>query len=240
MSQIKALGYVRVSTEEQSREGVSLDAQREKIKAYCSLHDAELLTIEEDAGISGKAMGNRSGLQSCLNRLRAGEANALVILKLDRLSRSTKDVLELSDLFQKQGWALHSISEKLDTSSAAGRFVLTILAALAQMEREQIGERTSLALRHKMAQGEHIGAVPLGFEAVESEKGRVLLPLGAELEIVRRIESLREEGKTLRDIAAVLNAESVPTKRGGRWHQSTVRSIILSVIPRLQNAAFTF
>lgn len=234
MKKIKAAGYGRVSLEEQAREGVSLDAQRAKIEAYCMLHDIELVSYHEDAGISGKAMDNREALQACLAELREGKANALIVLKLDRLSRSTKDVLELSDLFQREGWALHSISEKLDTSSAAGRFVLTILAALAQMEREQIGERTSMALQFKKSRGERLGTTPFGFKTVCVDGKNQLQPIEEEQRIVRKIASLRAEGLTLREIAGNLNTGLVPTKRGGCWHQSTVRSVLTAVLPRVQ------
>jgi len=234
---IKALGYVRVSTEEQSREGVSLGAQRDKIKAYCSLHDAELLAIEEDAGISGKALGNRSGLQSCLNQLRAGEANALVVLKLDRLSRSTRDVLDISDLFRREVWALHSVSEKLDTSSASGRFVLSVLASLSQMEREVIGERTSMALQFKKSRGERLGTTPFGFRTECIDGENQLLPVDQEQGIIHRMARLRSSGATLQSIADTLNADGIPTKRSGRWHAGSVSYILKNVLPRLENAA---
>lgn len=233
MERIRAIGYRRVSTEEQSREGLSMDAQTDKIRAYCSLHDMDLVCIEEDAGLSGKTISKRPGLKSCLEQLQQGTASALVTLKLDRLSRSTRDVLELSDLFEREEWSLHSICERLDTSTASGRFVLTILAALAQMEREQIGERTSLALQLKKRRGERLGTTPLGFETVETEAGRVLVPVEAEQETARRIAAMRHEGMTLRAIAATLNAEAVATKRGARWHNSTVRSVLLTVVPRV-------
>lgn len=234
---IRAACYGRVSMEEQVREGVSLDAQRAKIEAYCMLHDIELVSYHEDAGISGKAMDNREALQACLGELREGKANALIVLKLDRLSRSTKDVLELSDLFQREGWALHSISEKLDTSSAAGRFVLTILAALAQMEREQIGERTSMALQFKKSRGERLGTTPFGFETVCIDGQNQLLPVEEEQEVIRRMGQLRSSGATLQSIADTLNEEGVATKRSGRWHPGSVNYVLKNVLPRLENAA---
>ena len=153
MTETRAIGYVRVSTTEQAVEEISLDAQRAKIRTYCELNDLDLIDIAEDAGISGKSIRGRPGISAVLERLKAGEAEVLITFKLDRLSRSTKDVLQLVDHVGKEGWELHSIMEKLDTSSAAGRFVLTILAALAQMEREQIGERTSMALQYKKLSG---------------------------------------------------------------------------------------
>ncbi len=228
-SQKPAVGYVRVSTEEQSREGVSLDAQRARIAAYCLANDLDLIEVIEDAGISGKSMKNRPGLEAALDRLENGKAEALVVLKLDRLSRSTRDVLDLTDRIQKHGWELHSMSEKLDTGSAAGRFVLTILAALAEMEREQISERTRFALDHKRSKGERLGTTPYGFETTED--GR-MIPIRAEQEALGYIAELRREGMPYATIAEHLNAEGIPTKRGKRWYASTVASLIKKVIPR--------
>ncbi len=109
------LGYARVSTADQAEHGVSLAAQRHRIAAYCEAHGLTLAGIEEDAGISAKATRNRPGLQRALSALKARETNGLVAVKLDRLSRTTRDVLDLVALSERQGWALHSIDEKLDT-----------------------------------------------------------------------------------------------------------------------------
>jgi DNA invertase Pin-like site-specific DNA recombinase len=144
----RILGYCRCSTTEQATEGLSLDVQKSKITAYCSLNDLLLVDIVQDAGISGKSL-SRPGIQQVLLRLQNDEADALVVLKLDRLSRSTRDVLQLVERIEESRWELHSISERLDTSTASGRFTITILSALAQMEREMIGERTSQDLQHK-------------------------------------------------------------------------------------------
>ena len=130
MSNRAVAGYIRVSTEEQAKEGVSLAAQKRKIKAYCDLNDLHLLTIIQDA-VSGKTLSKRQGLQEVLGLLEQGQISGLVVLKLDRLSRSTRDILDLTDRIEKNGWELHSIMEKLDTSSAQGRFTLTLLASLA-------------------------------------------------------------------------------------------------------------
>lgn len=229
----RTLGYIRVSSEEQAREGVSLAAQCHRIRAYCECNDLDLIEIIEDAGISGKNIHKRPGIQRVLAALEAHEAEAVVVLKLDRLSRSTRDVLELTELFEKRGWQLHSISEKLDTSSAAGRFVLTILAALAQMEREQVGERTRVALSYKKQQGERLGTTPLGYETVEDGNGnKELKPLAEEQRILKMIAGLREQGRTYDDIAQILNEACIPAKRGGRWYRGTVYYLVQNIIPK--------
>lgn len=220
----KAIGYVRVSTDEQATEGYSLAAQRAKLEAYASLHDLELVDVAADEGLSGKRADNRPGLQRALGMLRRGEAHALVVLKLDRLSRSTRDVLDFVEGSDREGWAVHSISEKLDTSSAAGRFVVTILAALAQMEREQIGERTSAAMSHMKRQGLRVGSIPFGFDLAAD--GRTLVPNAREQEIIAEARRLLASGWSRRRIAAELNRRAVPTKGATHWTHVQVGRIL--------------
>ncbi len=162
---MKTVSYIRVSTEEQSQRGVSLAAQREKIAAYANLYGLELVATIEDAGISGKSL-DRPGLQKALAMLRRREADALVVMKLDRLTRSVRDLGALiEDHFDKRV-ALLSVGEQIDTRSAAGRLVLNILGSVAQWEREAIGERTATALRFKRDRREAYNHAPLGFDRV--------------------------------------------------------------------------
>jgi DNA invertase Pin-like site-specific DNA recombinase len=224
MSTPKAIGYVRVSTEEQAAEGLSLAAQRAKLAAYAQLHDMGLAAVLADEGLSGKRADNRPGLQEALRMLRAGEAHALVVLKLDRLSRSTRDVLDLVDDSDREGWSLHSISEKLDTSSAAGRFVVTILAALAQMEREQIGERTAATMAHMRAQGLRVGAIPFGYDLAAD--GRTLVANTTEQTIIREVRALLAQGLSRRRVAERLNARGLRTKQGRPWTHVQVGRIL--------------
>lgn len=217
----KAIGYIRVSTADQANEGISLEAQAAKIRAYCELNDLELLTIFEDAGKTGKNMG-RAGIQEALAMLQSGQANALVVYKLDRLSRKTSDTLEAIEAIETAGAAFHSITEKVDTKSALGKFFLTITAAFAQMERDVISERTKEALSYKKSQGQHLGAVPFGYRL----NGQALEQAEQEAAIIARIVTLRESGQTLQQIADVLNAEGQATKRGGRWYPTTIKNIL--------------
>src|SRR5262245_23891727 len=121
---MKALGYLRVSTEDQAAEGMSLPAQRARVAAYAIAHGLDLVEVLSDEGISGKRTDNRPGLQEALRRLRKRETGALIVVKLDRLSRSTRDVLDVVEQSGREGWSLHSIGEHLDTASAMGRFVV--------------------------------------------------------------------------------------------------------------------
>lgn len=227
--QCRALGYMRVSTSEQASDGVSLAVQRSKIAAYCELNDLPLIDVIEDAGISGKSLA-RPGIQEVIKRMRDGEANALVILKLDRLSRSTRDVLHLVETIEQNDWMLHSISERLDTSSASGRFTITILSALAQMEREQVSERTSQALQFKKANNEVLGGTPYGYTNHWDASGkRVLNPVEDEQAVLVRVNRMRLSGTSYWAIAEQLNNEGVKTKRGGKWYPSTVQAIVQRV-----------
>ena len=117
----RLIGYCRVSTTDQADNGVSLEEQETRIRRYAETHGLTIVRVEVDAGASGKHMG-RDALQRALTALRDGQADGLVAIKLDRLSRSVRDVLDLVDRSDREGWSLHSIGERLDTSSAIGRF----------------------------------------------------------------------------------------------------------------------
>lgn len=216
----KAIGYIRVSTQDQANEGASLDAQRAKIAAWCAVNDYELIGIYEDAGISGASMNGRDGLQAALAA--TGKGMAMVAYSISRLARSTRDMLDIADRLERRGADLVSLTEKIDTTSAAGRMVFRMLAVLSEFERDVIGERTRTALAHKRAKGEVYGPVPFGFEAVNKR----LHEVKAEARIVADVIRLREQGATLASIADELNARGIEGKRGGRWYASTVRYLL--------------
>ena len=149
----KTIAYLRVSTDKQADKGISLEAQEEKARAYASLYDLDLIEVIIDAGESAKTL-DRPGLQRTLNMLKTGKADALLVVKLDRLTRSVVDLGKLIETYFAPGKAaLMSVSEQIDTRSAAGRLVLNILASVSQWERETIGERTRDAMQHKQANG---------------------------------------------------------------------------------------
>jgi len=214
---MKAVGYVRVSTQGQVDEGVSLEAQQAKIEAWCLANDYELAAIYQDAGISG-TKSDREGLQQALE----AQGDALVVYSLSRLTRSTKDMLHLSEQLERRGIDLVSLTEKIDTTTAAGKMVFRMLAVLNEFERDQIAERTKAALSHKKAKGEKYAPVPFGYREVQ---GR-LVEVKREAGIVAEILELREQGHTLAAIADTLNTRGIEGKRGGRWYASTVRYVI--------------
>ena len=216
----KAIGYIRVSTQNQVDEGASLEAQRAKIEAWCTLNDAELIAVHEDAGVSGASMTGRDGLHAALKATTKGMA--LVCYSISRIARSTRDMLEIAERLDAKGADLVSVTERIDTTTAAGRMVFKMLAVLADFERDQIGERTKMALAHKRSIGEVYAATPFGFDAID---GR-LVEVKKEALIVAEILRMRDAGSSLAEIADGLNARGVEGKRGGRWHPSTVRYLI--------------
>ncbi len=221
---MRAIGYARVSTDEQSRDGVSLEMQVSKIKAYCELNDLELVGIREDAGISAKNIKGRPRFQKALEMVYSGKAEALVVWKLDRAFRSTQDALSVAERLNKQGKALMSISEKLDTTSAIGEFFFTLMASLAQMERRLIGERTSAALQTKRAKGERVGEIPFGYSLAPD--GKSLVEHQEEQRALRLIHLLREDGRSLRAISDELNRQGITAKKGGAWTHGQVQSVL--------------
>lgn len=160
----KAIGYVRVSLDKQAEKGLSMEAQEEKIRGYAKLYNIEIVELVIDAGQSAKTL-NRPGLQKSLDLLESGAAEALIVAKLDRLTRRVTDLGELIERYFSTGsFALLSVSEHIDTRSAAGRLVLHVLGSVSQWERETIGERTSIVMQHKISKGEYIGGqAPYGY-----------------------------------------------------------------------------
>jgi DNA invertase Pin-like site-specific DNA recombinase len=218
----KAVGYIRVSTEQQVAEGVSLEAQKAKIVAWCIANDYELAQVFTDEGISGKRADNRPGLQQALAATSKGEA--LVVYSLSRLARSTKDTLAISERLEKAQADLVSLSEKIDTTTAAGKMVFRMLAVLSEFERDTISERTQMALAHKKAKGEVYGKVPFGYREVE---GR-LEAVEAEANLVAQVMKQRAAGATLQAIADHLNNQGVLTKQGGaKWYPSSVKCLLV-------------
>lgn len=221
-----AIGYVRVSTEGQVEDGVSLDAQRAKLEAWAKLHDEPELVVFEDAGISGSSMAQRPGLKEALDTV-CQRKGTLVVFSLSRLARSTRDTLTISDRLAKAGAELVSLSEKIDTSSAAGKMIFRLLAVLAEFERDQISERTRAAMAHMRKGGRRISRfAPFGWDF--DDTSTAVVENAAEQLVLARMRKQRQSGLTLRAIAIALEEAGVPTKRGGaRWSAKVVRSLLL-------------
>lgn len=219
---MKAIGYVRVSTEGQAQDGISLDAQEAKARAWADLNNAESVTVFCDAGISGKRADNRPGLQQALAAV--GPGDALIVYSLSRLARSTKDTITIAETLAKRGADLVSLSEKIDTTTAAGKMVFRMLAVLSEFERDQVSERTRLALGHKRSCGEKTGGdVPYGFRL---EAGK-LVPDAGEQKALALIRELHAAGHSLREIARELEERGYTTKTGRlHWHPQSVKQIL--------------
>ncbi len=214
-----AIGYIRVSTEGQATDGVSLDAQRAKIEAWALLNDYTLAAVHVDAGISGKNC-KRPGLQAALADCQKG--SALVVYSLSRLSRSVRDTMDIGDKLTKVGADLVSLSEKIDTTSAAGKMVFRLLAVMNEFERDQISERTTTAMQFKKSKGEIVGTVPYGYRC---DDGVNLTPDDKEQEAIELIKELNGKGLSLRNIASRLEARGyIP--RGKVWYAKTISNIL--------------
>jgi site-specific DNA recombinase len=211
---MKAIGYARVSTDKQADFGVSLDAQSEKVRAMAVVQGAELVDMIVDAGESAKSL-NRPGMARLLSLVDAGAVDTVIIAKLDRLTRSVKDLAELLERFTRRGVSLVSVADALDTRSAAGRLVLNIMVSVSQLEREAIGERTRDAMQHKRANGERVGTVPFGYRTAAD--GVRLESNTAEQGILATMRELRAAGHSTRQISAELNRLGFTTRRGTEW-----------------------
>jgi DNA invertase Pin-like site-specific DNA recombinase len=228
-SRTRVVGYVRVSTDAQADGGVSLDAQRAKLTAYAAALDLDLVRVIDDAGFSAKTLA-RPGLTAALAMLESGEADGVLVAKLDRLTRSVRDLGALVERYFSARFSLLSVADSIDTRSAAGRLVLNVLASVSQWEREACGERTRDALAQLKSEGVRLGGEALGWRrsgATDGAGRKLVENLDAELATVEHITALRASGRSLREIAATLTAEGYATKRGGEWAATTVRKVLL-------------
>ncbi len=217
----QAIGYIRVSTEKQANEGVSLEAQEAKIVTWCKANGYELVQVYVDAGISGKRMDTRKELLAALASLKKGMA--LVSYSLSRLARSTKDALAIGEAVAKKKADMVSLTEQIDTTTAAGKMMFQMLSVLAEFERNLVAERTTNALQHKKRSGQkYTNQTPFGFEAIE---GR-LVEVKQEAEVVAEIQAARSSGSTLQSIADNLNGRGIPTKTGKTWAPATIHLLL--------------
>lgn len=220
---LNAVIYIRVSTTKQEAEGVSLDAQVAKAEAWALANDYEVVGVHKDA-ISGKRSDNRPGFLAAMEQACAVHG-ALVVYSLSRFARSTKETIELSEELERNGADLVSLSEHIDTTTAAGKMVFRMLAVLAEFERDQIAERVKMALAHKRARGEHCGGqAPYG-KAVDAD-GQ-LVNDSYEQAVIREARRLYVPGKVgLKTVARHLN-EQGKRSRGRRPFQATqIRAMV--------------
>jgi DNA invertase Pin-like site-specific DNA recombinase len=206
---MRIIGYCRVSTAEQGDSGAGLEAQEAKIRAEVAHRGWELVDIRHDVA-SGKSMRKRDELGRTLRDLRDGYADAIVVAKLDRLSRSVLDFAGIMETAKEEGWSLVVLDLAVDTTTTNGKLIANIMIALAQWERELIGDRTKAALDAVRARGTKVGR-----------------KAGVEVDTLRLIRVLRGQGLSWAKVAEALEAERIPTGQGGQWHAATVRRLAL-------------
>ena len=212
-----AVLYLRVSTQEQAREGISLPAQEAKLRAYCDLRGLQVVEVVTDAGVSGgKPMHSRTGGQRILDLVKRSAVAHVVTYKLDRLFRDCADCLTVTAAWDKKAIALHLVDlggQTLDTSSAMGRFFLTVMAGAAELERNLIRERTSEAMGYVKSQGRKTGGdAPYGY-AVAAD-GQTLVVHEQEQAMLEAIRSARQRGFSQRQVVAELTRQGFTTRKG--------------------------
>lgn len=226
---MNAIGYIRVSTSDQADSGLSLSYQEKKIRSYADALDITLVDVISDAGFSAKSL-NRPGMIEILKMVKAKLIDAVVILKLDRLTRSVKDLGTLIEVIEKNGIALMSVLDSINTNTANGRFCLNIVASISQWEREAIGERTAAAMQVKKATGQLVGSVPYGFDVATD--GITLIENPMEQANLNLIKELRESGFSYGKIAQELNLRGIAAKKGGNWAAQTLCNICNKLLPQ--------
>jgi site-specific DNA recombinase len=236
--QTLAVGYCRVSTDKQD---ISLKTQEAQIRAMAVVKGWELTeVVVDDAKFSGNL--DRAGVQRVLEMVRKRQVEAVIIAKLDRLTRSTRDVIALIELMNKKKVALVSLSESLDTRSAMGRFFVRMIASLGELERENIGDRTRSVMAHMRQRNLPVGPAPYGWrspgvgrnESLPFDQKAPLVLDKEEQKIVKRILDMRtgEQALSLRKIAARLNGMGITTRSGSPWRHQYIDTLLRRVEAR--------
>jgi site-specific DNA recombinase len=197
----RAIGYVRVSTDEQAREGISIEAQEDRITALATAKGWSLVEIIKDAGYSGKNL-NRPGAKGLVDACQQGSVDVVIVFKVDRLTRRQRDLWQLlEEVFEANGVGFVSVTEAFDTTTAAGKAFLGMIGVFAQLERDLVSERTREALIHKKTKGEWVGRQPTGFRM--NERGRLEEDPDA-LKLIARARRLRRRGASFGSISRAL------------------------------------
>lgn len=220
---MRAIGYVRVSTKEQANDGLSPEVQQAHIQQYAKLKNIDLIEIQADLGVSGgKPLRLRRGGLVLLNAVRAKEADAVVAVKLDRLFRDVSDCLTVIREWDVANVGLHLVNQggaSIDTRSAMGRFFLTVMAGVAEMERNVIAERTQDVIDAKKNAGERTGQIPFGYKLARD--GMALEHCAEEQAALTLIAKLRYDGLSYAEVADTLNRRRIETRKG-EWTKAKV------------------
>lgn len=219
----RAAIYVRVSTEEQARDGYGLAAQEQSARAYCQAQGWELVDVYRDAGRSGKSVRGREALRELLDRAKAGQFERVVFWKLDRLGRNLRDLLEICEQLEGADVAIVSVQEAIDTGTPSGRMIRNVLGSLAEFERDIIVDRIKAGLAEKARQGELLGPLPIGYQRDDS--GSVIPDATAPL-ICDAFVRYASGRYSLRDMAAWAAGVGLLSREGNPLDRLSIRKIL--------------
>ena len=219
---MKAIAYIRCSTEGQAVDGVSLEVQAEAIRRYAAYKGLSIAEEISDAGISGGVNRTRQGFISLLDRIQAGDVQAIILYSLERLSRDMLTLLALERLLHEYDLELHTVDGQVNTSTPDGFMNFAMKAFMGEMERRQIKHRTKKALQHKKGNGQCVGTVPYGFQ----REGDQLIPLTHEQAVIRQANELYQAGCRLVDITNRLNDSGRTTRAGKGWTPMQVKRLL--------------
>ena len=215
--------YVRVSTEEQAKEGFSINAQKDKLKQYALVRDWDIYDIYIDDGKSGKNLTERPEVLRLIQDVEDKKINSVLVYRIDRLTRSMKNLLELLDLFQKKDCSFNSLMEAIDTSSGTGRMFLKIVGIFVEFERENLAERVSFGYEQKAKEGQYTAKHVYGYDYI---KGQGMIVNEQEKAIINDIFNWYLNGMSFSRMVKKLKDTNVPTKKGGKWHTAIISRIL--------------
>lgn len=219
--------YVRVSTEEQAQEGFSIRAQIEKLKSYALLKDWDIFDIYADEGISGKNIVDRPAINRLIGDIESGKVNNVLVFKVDRLTRSTKNLLELVELFEDCSCSFNSLTESIDTETPSGRMFLKIIGIFAEFERENLATRLRLGFERKVKEGYTLASKYISYGYIRKKGERIQIIHPEEATIVREIFSMYvDKNMAMHRIARALNERKVPTKMNAKWDGTAIKTLL--------------
>jgi len=221
--------YVRVSTEEQAKEGYSIRAQIEKLKSYIKIMEWDFYKVYADEGISGKNITGRPAINELIQDIKTGKVNNVLVYKIDRLTRRVRDLIDLTELFQEHNCTFNSLMESIDTQTASGRMFLKIIGIFAEFERENLIERITLACEKKVKEGYTLSSFIQSYGYRREKGDKIQEIIADEADIVREIFAMYiEGGLTFQAIAQNLNHRNVKPKKGETWGHSSIRNVLIN------------
>lgn len=224
--EIKTAIYIRVSTEEQVEHGYSIRAQEEKLKYYAKIKDWTITDIYIDEGISGKSIKNRKELSRMIEDIKIEKINNVLVYKIDRLTRSTKDLIDLIEFFNEKNCDFNSLCESIDTVSATGRMFIKIIGIFAEFERENIVERVKMGLERKVKEGYTIASSNISYGYQKRKGQKIQKKNNKESTIVKYIYNSYLNGNNFSKIARYLNQKGIKTKKNCNWSYKTIKLIL--------------